>query len=222
MTAATKPTRDEAATAPGDSWLLGIVLAVVTFWLFAQTLLNVIPGIQGSLGLGTMVANLAVSVTALMSGMFIVVLGGLADRLGRAMVLRAGIGLSILGSLLVALAPADQGARTSAMIMGGRIVQGLSAAAVMPSSLALIKNFYDGAQRNRALSFWSIGSWGGSGLCALFGGAMAESPLGWRSIFWLSIAIAVLSLYLIRNTPESRATDAGHQRGFDWAASSPS
>lgn len=35
---------------PDDKWLLGIVLAVVNFWLFAQTLLNVIPGIQGQLG----------------------------------------------------------------------------------------------------------------------------------------------------------------------------
>lgn len=34
-----------------DGWLLGVVVAVVTFWLFAQTLLNVIPGIQGQLGL---------------------------------------------------------------------------------------------------------------------------------------------------------------------------
>lgn len=83
MTAVDVPA-DQRRAAPGDDWLLGVVLAVVTFWLFAQTLLNVIPGIQDSLGLGTTVANFAVSVTALMSGLFIVVVGGLADRLGRA------------------------------------------------------------------------------------------------------------------------------------------
>jgi MFS transporter, DHA2 family, multidrug resistance protein len=38
---------------------------------------------------------------------------------------------------------------------------------------------------------WSIGSWGGSGGAALFGG-FAASSLGWRSIFWISIvAIAI-------------------------------
>jgi uncharacterized membrane protein YeiH len=185
-----------ATTAPGDAWLVGVVLAVVTFWLFAQTLLNVIPGIQGALGLDETVANLAVSITALMSGLFIVVFGGLADRLGRAKILRAGIVLSIVGSLLIVLTPADQGALTTSMIMAGRIVQGLSAACIMPSSLALIKDLYDGAQRKRAVSFWSIGSWGGSGFCALFGGLMAASFLGWRSIFVISIAIGVLSLLL--------------------------
>lgn len=33
---------------PTDKWLLGIALAVINFWLFAQTLLNVIPGIERS------------------------------------------------------------------------------------------------------------------------------------------------------------------------------
>lgn len=37
-----------AAWKPTDRWLLGIVLAVINFWLFAQTLLNVIPGIRNS------------------------------------------------------------------------------------------------------------------------------------------------------------------------------
>ena len=212
------PRQDGTTTsAPGDSWLLGVVLAVITFWLFAQTLLNVIPGIQGSLGLDTTVANLAVSVTALMSGLFIVVFGGLADRLGRGLILRAGIVLSIVCSLLIVLTPSGQGGLTATTVMAGRIVQGLSAACVMPSSLALIKDFYDGESRNRALSFWSIGSWGGSGFCALFGGLMAASFLGWRSIFWISMAVAVLSLYLIRDTPSSRASDTGTHGHFDWA-----
>jgi DHA2 family multidrug resistance protein-like MFS transporter len=205
-----------AGPRPGDRWLLGVVLAVITFWLFAQTLLNVIPGIQGSLGLDATVANFAVSVTALMSGMFIVVFGGLADRLGRGKLLRVGIGLSIAGSVLIVLTPAKQGALTATMIMAGRIVQGLSAASVMPSSLALIKDFYDGRERERALSFWSIGSWGGSGFCSLFGGLMAVSFLGWRSIFWISIAVSVLALYLIKDTPVSKAAGTGAGGRYDW------
>ena len=216
MTTAAQPAPTVVTRRPGDQWLLGVVLAVVTFWLFAQTLLNVIPGIQGSLGLNSTVANFAVSVTALMSGMFIVVFGGLADRLGRGKLLRAGIGLSIAGSLLIVLTPAKQAGLTATMIMAGRIVQGLSAAAVMPSSLALIKDFYDGRQRERALSFWSIGSWGGSGFCSLFGGLMAVSVLGWRSIFWISIPVSALALYLIRDTPLSKAADSGARGAYDW------
>ena len=95
---------------PTDRWLLGIVLAVINFWLFAQTLLNVIPGIQTSLGLDPTLANLAVSVTALMSGLFIVVFGGLADRFGRGLVMRIGIWISIAGSVLIVLTPPRHGA----------------------------------------------------------------------------------------------------------------
>jgi MFS transporter, DHA2 family, multidrug resistance protein len=201
---------------PTDRWLLGIVLAVINFWLFAQTLLNVIPGIQHSLGLAPTVANLAVSVTALMSGLFIVAFGGLADRIGRGLVMKIGIWLSIAGSVLIVLTPAGHGGLTAVMILAGRVVQGLSAACVMPSTMALIKTFYEGKARQRALSFWSIGSWGGSGFCSLFGGLMAVSALGWRSIFWISIALSVIALYLVRPTPQSRVEPSGVTGRFDW------
>lgn len=215
-TAAATPV--ETPWKPDDKWLLGVVLAVITFWLFAQTLLNVIPGIQFELGIEPTVANLAVSITSLFSGLFIVIAGGLADRLGRTRVLRLGIMLSILGSLLIALTPEDMGTLTTTLLLAGRIVQGLSAAAIMPSSMALMKDFYEGKDRQRALSFWSIGSWGGSGLTALFGGIMATSVLGWRSIFWISAVLGILSLFLIRKTPESKAArdpNAPPYR-FDW------
>ena len=155
-----------------DKWLLGVVIAVITFWLFAQTLLNVIPGIQSELGIELTTANLAVSITSLFSGLFIVIAGGLADRIGRVKILRIGIILSIAGSLLIALTPENMGAFTTFMLLAGRIVQGLSAAAIMPSSMALLKDFYEGKERQRAISYWSIGSWGGSGLTALFGGLL--------------------------------------------------
>ena len=210
-TASTTPTQWK----PTDRFLLGIVLAVITFWLFAQTLLNVIPGIQDELGVPPTLANLAVSITSLFSGIFIVVAGKLADRLGRMKLLRTGIYLSILGSLVIALTPVDLGALTSSMLLGGRILQGLSTACIMPAALALLKTYYDGRDRQRAMSFFSMGTWGGSGLCSLFGGFMAFTALGWRSIFWLSIVVAVTALLLVRGTPESRAEPGAHA-GFDW------
>jgi DHA2 family multidrug resistance protein-like MFS transporter len=201
---------------PTDRFLLGIVLSVITFWLFAQTLLNVIPGIQDELGVPPTLANLAVSITSLFSGIFIVVAGKLADRLGRMRLLRTGIYLSILGSLAIALTPVDLGALTASLLLGGRILQGLSTACIMPAALALLKTYYDGRDRQRAMSFFSIGTWGGSGLCSLFGGFMAFTALGWRSIFWLSIIVAVTALLLVRGTPESRA-EPGTHAGFDWS-----
>lgn len=194
------------------------MLAVLTYWLFAQTLLNVIPGISKSLGLESTVATLAVSITALFGGIFIVVAGGIADRWGRARIFRIGLVLSMIGSLLVVLVPADMGALTTTMMLGGRIVQGFSYACIMPTALALIKAFNDGADRQRAVSFFSIGTFGGSGVTALFGGLLASSILGWRSIFVLSIVAALAALYLTRKTPESRAVvdPNAPRRPFDW------
>jgi DHA2 family multidrug resistance protein-like MFS transporter len=138
-----------------DKLIFGIVLAVITFWLFAQTTLNVASTMRDELGISESLINIAVSITALFSGIFIVVAGSLADRLGRVKLTYVGLALGILGSLLIALSPAG----TVVFLMTGRIIQGLSAACIMPATLALIKAYFEGKERQRALSFWSIGSW---------------------------------------------------------------
>src|SRR6186997_3664887 len=89
-----------------DRLLFGIILGVLAFWLFAQTTLNIAPAMAADLAVSTSVMNIAVSITALFSGIFIVVVGGLADRVGRVKMLMWGFVLGIIGSLLVAIAPA--------------------------------------------------------------------------------------------------------------------
>ncbi len=192
-----------------DRILLGMVLGVLTFWLFAQTTLNIAPTMRTDLGIDVNTSNSAVSITALFSGIFIVVFGGLGDRFGRVKTTKIGLFLSVIGSLLIAASPKG----TAVFLMTGRIIQGLSAACIMPSTLALIKAYYQGASRQRAVSFWSIGSWGGSGLCSLFGGILA-STIGWRWIFWFSIIIAIISYLLINGTPESKNSQS-ETHGFD-------
>jgi MFS transporter, DHA2 family, multidrug resistance protein len=193
-----------------DALILGIVLAVITFWLFAQTTLNIAPAIRDSLAIPESLSNTAVSISALFSGILIVVAGGLADRLGRVKLTNAGLALSVIGSLLIAISPA----RTAMFLIAGRVIQGMSAACIMPATLALMKAYFDGTERQRALSYWSIGSWGGSGASALFGGLVASS-VGWRWIFWLSIGVALISFMLIRGTPESKVRST-QPAPFDW------
>ncbi|SDR46157.1 hypothetical protein [Paraburkholderia tuberum] len=67
----------------GEKLIAGIVLAVVTFWLFAQTTLNVLQSMWADLQIDDGLSDIAVSITALFSGVFIVVAGWLADRVGR-------------------------------------------------------------------------------------------------------------------------------------------
>jgi DHA2 family multidrug resistance protein-like MFS transporter len=194
-------TREPTSYRGNDRLLFGIILGVLAFWLFAQTTLNIAPAMAADLGVATNVMNIAVAITALFSGIFIVVVGGLADRVGRVKMLMWGFAFSILGSLLVGVAP--RGALATPLLMLGRICQGLSGAFIMPASLALIKTYWEGAGRQRAVSLWSMGSWGGSGFAALFGGLMAEN-VGWRWIFFASAAVSLAGMLMVRGTPESK------------------
>jgi len=196
-----------------DRVLFGIIFGVLAFWLFAQTTLNISPVMARDLGVETSLMNIAVSITALFSGIFVVVAGSLADRFGRVKFVQMGFVLSIAGSLLVALAPA--GGLAPVFLMLGRIVQGLSGAFIMSASLALVKAYWDGAARQRAISLWSIGSWGGSGFAALFGGIMAQN-VGWRWIFFAAAAISLIGMLMVAGTPESRADAKGAYK-FDTA-----
>lgn len=73
-----------------DKVLFGIILGVLAFWLFAQTTLNIAPVMAEDLGVETSIMNIAVSITALFSGIFIVVMGGLA-------VTKLGLSIQYLG-----------------------------------------------------------------------------------------------------------------------------
>ena len=193
----------------GDRLLFGIIFGVLAFWLFAQTTLNIAPTMAADLGVAPNMMNIAVSITALFSGIFIVVIGGLADRVGRVKIVMWGFALGIAGSLLVGVAP--PGALAGPVLMLGRVLQGLSGAFIMPASLALVKAYWDGAARQRAVSLWSMGSWGGSGFAALFGGLMAEN-VGWRYIFFASALVSLLGMWMVRGTPESKAAARGDFR----------
>jgi DHA2 family multidrug resistance protein-like MFS transporter len=204
-----------------DKALLGIVLGVLTFWMFAGTIgtvaRSVLTDINGGLiddvtnpfiSLNQM--NLAVSITALFSGLFIVFFGGLADRIGRVKIAITGNVFGIVGSILIIFAKADL---ALPLLLSGRAIQGLSAACIMPATMALVKTYWEGEARQRAVSMWSIGSWGGSGLAALFGGFVASTG-NWRVIFYASVVVSIVSILLIRGIPESKAPHTSHKK-FD-------
>lgn len=116
-----------------DKLILGIVLAVLNFWLFAQTTLNIAPAMREELGISESLTNIGISITALFSGIFIVVAGSLADRLGRVKLTYVGLALGAIGSLLIAISPTG----TTMFLMAGRVLQGLSAACIMPRDAGL-------------------------------------------------------------------------------------
>lgn len=203
---------DSERTFKGDNrLLLGIFLGVITFWLFANSLVNIVPTLQQSFNTKLGTINAAVSLTALLCGLLVVGAGGLADRYGRMKLTYIGLILSVIGSGLIIIpgfAP---------LLIIGRAIQGISGACIMPATLAIINTYYIGKARQRALTYWSIGSWGGSGICSVFGGFMA-TYVGWRSIFIISIIVALLSMFLIKHAPETKApkSEKAAESKFDF------
>lgn len=195
-----------------DKLLLGLFLAVITFGLFAQTILNNATTMRTDLGISVNSSNIAVSAAALFSGIFIVAIGGLGDRFGRIKITKIGLFLSIIGSFLIAISPKG----TATFLIAGRIIQGLSSACILPNALAVIKSYYEGSARQRAVSIYSIGSWGGAAFSSLFGGVIA-STIGWRWIYWLCIIVAISSFLLITGVPDRKSPPSNQKRGFDLA-----
>lgn len=192
----------EATYKGTNKLIIGIVFGVITFWLFAQSMVNIVPAVQEDLGISLGVLNIGISLTALFSGMFIVAAGGIADKVGRKKITNLGLILSVIGSLCLVFTTGP------VLLIIGRAIQGLSAALIMPSTIALMNAYFEGAERQRALSYWSIGSWGGSGICSFAGGAIA-TYMGWRWIFIFSVIFALLAIWLIKDTPESKGKGSG-------------
>ncbi len=65
--------------------------------------------------------------------MFVVGAGGLADKIGCVKMTNIGLLLSIIGSALIIIT------NLPALLILGRVIQGVSAACIMPSTLAIMK-----------------------------------------------------------------------------------
>ncbi len=204
MSDAVLQTSPQKAYQGTNQLILGIVLLVLTYWMFAQSMqASLIPAITESFGIKGNAAkedllNFAASLTPLFSAASVVTCGGLADRFGRMRFAFIGMVLSVIGSSTVAMSGSVE------VLVVGRALQGISAACIMPATIALVKAHFVGQRQATALTCWALGSWGGSGFCALLAG-MIEPKFGWQTIFWISSVISVLGMLLMLGTPESKA-----------------
>ena len=155
--------------------------------LFAQSLVNLVVPLQSSYNSDIGTINIAVSLSALFSGLFIVGAGDFADKFGR-------VNSHILFGLKYHwFSSYYHHAFTKSINHWSRRSRFVSSL-YYAGNPAIINEYYIGTARQRALSYWSIGSWGGSGVCTLFGGMMATN-LGWRSIFIVSIVLTILAMF---------------------------
>src|SRR5262245_27428573 len=116
--------------------------------------------------------------------------GALADVYGRALILALGCLIFGLASAACALAP------SLPLLISARVVQGVAAAIVTPSSLALIGAVYPREQRNRAIGVWAAASALTTAGGPILGGWLTES-YGWPLIFWINPPVAIAAVALL-------------------------
>jgi EmrB/QacA subfamily drug resistance transporter len=187
-------------------------LAAVCAILFLTFLDNTIV----SVALADIQSSLSVSVTGLqwivdgymLAFAALMLTGGtLGDLLGRKKVMLTGVALFCAGSVVAAVA------HGTGVLIAGRIVMGLGAAASEPGTLSLIRHIYpDREERAVALGVWAAVSGLALSLGPVLGGVLADG-LGWRSIFWFglgfgAVALAVAAVTLTESRdPEGRKLD---------------
>lgn len=116
--------------------------------------------------------------------------GALGDRYGRKMMIILGMLLAVPASLVAGFAPSDT------VLLGARVVGGLSAGLAYPTTLALITALWAaGPARTRAIAAWSALGGGTAMLGPLIAGFLLEH-FAWGSVFLVTIPLALVALYM--------------------------
>ncbi|MGW0549434.1 MFS transporter [Streptomyces altiplanensis] len=193
------------ATAPprlsGRAKLILFVLCAAQFMVALDfSVLNVaLPVLGEDLGMSRSALQWAVTAFALPSGGFLLLFGRIADLFGRRKLFLTGLAVFGAASLLATFA------WDPASFLAGRALQGLGAAAIVPTGMSLLTTtFPEGPQRDRALGISGTLLSLGFTVGMVLGGVMTDT-LGWRSTMGLLAAAAVLVLVLAPGLlPESR------------------
>ena len=131
-------------------------------------------------------------------------LGALGDHYGRKLLLLTGVALSLPACLIAAYAPNEN------ILIGARLLGGVSAGMAYPTTLALITALWTGPGRTKSIALWS----GTGGAIASLGPLIAGALLlhfYWGSVFLITLPLAVIAFIMafkfvpahVNETPES-------------------
>jgi EmrB/QacA subfamily drug resistance transporter len=171
------------------------------------TIVNVaLPAIRASLHGGLQTQEWVVDGYLLTLGALLLVGGSLGDVYGRRRIFTLGVGGFGLASLACAFAP------DAAFLVAARAIQGVAAALLVPSNLALIMDAFSERQRAAAIGSWT--AWTGIATVAgpLLGGLLIQAA-SWRWVFVINVPLVLVTLWLARSIEAQQRDTTAH---IDW------
>lgn len=178
---------------------LASVCAVLFLTFLDNTIISVaLPNIQTSLSSGIQQLQWIVAGYLLAFAALMLTGGTLGDLFGRKKVMLGGVALFCGGSIIAALAGSN------GMLIAGRVVMGVGAAASEPGTLSVIRHIFpDERDRAHALAAWAAVSGAALALGPIIAGLII-SVSSWREVFWFNLVFGVLALAAAAITvPES-------------------
>jgi EmrB/QacA subfamily drug resistance transporter len=193
-----------------NKWWTLAAVCVATFMLLIDiTIVNVaLPDISKSLGSSFSDLQWVIDAYALSLAALLLTCGSTSDRIGRRAVFVLGLVVFSAASLACALSPSPLALNLA------RGVQGVGAAAMFATSLALLASAFHGRERGTAVGIWGATIGAAVAIGPLVGGLLTET-LGWESIFYINIPIGIGAIYIsLTRVAESKDPNAGPT---DWA-----
>jgi EmrB/QacA subfamily drug resistance transporter len=197
--------------APDRRWVTLAVTCFATYVVLVEgSIVNVaLPSIVRQLGADTTALKWVVDAYNLAFAALVLVGGTLSDRFGRRRSLITGLVIFGVGNALGALAGSTE------LLIGARVVMGIGAALVFPTTLSIITNtFTDRSERAKAIGIW--GAMTGIGVASgpVIGGWLLDS-FYWGSVFVLIVgAVALALVAAVLFVPES--ADPSHPPIDGW------
>ncbi len=197
---------DSSPLSPRRRWiaLAVLTLAIVILAVDATVLYLAVPSLTEDLAPSASQILWIGDIYSLAIAGLLIVMGALADRIGRKRLLLIGAAGFGAASAMAAWST------TPEMLIVARLLLGVTGATLMPSTLALIRNIFpDPAQRARAIAIWAAAMGGGAALGPVVGGVLLDH-FWWGSVFIINLPImAVLIVAGAIVLPESRDPDPG-------------
>ena len=207
--AAIRAVRAVDCAAGVKSWVLvGTILASAIAFIDESVVNIALPAMERDLGAPVAVIQWVVSAYELCLAALLLIGGAAGDRYGRRLAFVIGMTIFAATSLWCGLAG------DVAQLLVARAAQGVGAALMIPSSLAIIGATFNEADRGKAIGTWAGVTAIAAAAGPLLGGWIVDHST-WRAIFLINPVLTVPTIWVaLRHMPESRDPQA--TGALDW------